>query len=162
MLLRDEQGAVRFRHELARQATLDRLKPAAQRALHARVEAAMSEVPGDQAKASLSRRVHHAAGADNGPRVLELAPQAAAQAARLGAHQEAAAHLATALRYVDRAPAALAAQLYEDWAYEAGLALRIDDKVIEARKRAISLWREVRRLDKVGLNLRWLSRLHWY
>jgi ATP/maltotriose-dependent transcriptional regulator MalT len=162
MLQRDDQGAVRFRHELARQAVLDRLSPAAQQALHARVEAAMSEVPDDQANASLSRRVHHAAGADNGARVLELAPQAAAQAARLGAHQEAAAHLATALRYVAQAPPALAAQLHEDWAYEAGLALRIDDKVIEARQRAIALWREVGRLDKVGLNLRWLSRLHWY
>lgn len=162
VLQRDDQGAVRFRHELARQATLDRLSPAAQQVLHARVEAAMSEVPGDLANASLSRRVHHAAGADNGPRVLELAPQAAAQAARLGAHQEAAAHLATALRYVTQAPPALAAQLHEDWAYEAGLALRIDDKVIEARQRAIALWRDVGRLDKVGLNLRWLSRLHWY
>ncbi len=101
MLQRDEQGAVRFRHELARQATLDRLSPAAQRALHARVEAAMAEVPVDQANASLSRRVHHAAGADDGTRVLDLAPSAAAQAARLGAHQQAAAHLATALRYVD-------------------------------------------------------------
>ena len=34
--------------------------------------------------------------------------------------------------------------------------------VIEARQRAIALWRELGRLDKVGLNLRWLSRLHWY
>jgi DNA-binding CsgD family transcriptional regulator/tetratricopeptide (TPR) repeat protein len=162
VLQRDDQGAVRFRHEMARQAMLDRLSPAAQQALHARVEAAMSKVPVDQANASLSRRVHHAAGADNGARVLELAPQAAAQAARLGAHQQAAAHLATALRYVTQAPPAVAAQLYEDWAYEAGLALRIDDKVIEARQHAIALWRDVGRLDKVGLNLRWLSRLHWY
>ena len=122
----------------------------------------MSGVPANQAAASLSRRVHHAAGADNGARVLELAPRAAAQAARLGAHQQAAAHLATALRYVTQAPPAVAAQLYEDWAYEAGLALRIDDKVIEARQHAISLWREGGRPDKVGLNLRWLSRLHWY
>jgi DNA-binding CsgD family transcriptional regulator/tetratricopeptide (TPR) repeat protein len=162
LLQRDEQGAVRFRHELARQATLDRLNPADQRALHAKVEAAMSEVPADQVNASLSRRVHHAAGAENAPRVLELAPQAARHAARLGAHQQAAAHLATALRYVEQAPAALAAQLYEDWAYEAGLALRIDEKVIEARQQAVSLWRDLGRLDKVGLNLRWLSRLHWY
>jgi len=40
--------------------------------------------------------------------------------------------------------------------------LRIDESVIAARQRAVALWRELGRLDKVGLNLRWLSRLHWY
>jgi DNA-binding CsgD family transcriptional regulator/tetratricopeptide (TPR) repeat protein len=153
---------LRFRHELARQATLDRLAPAAQRKLHARVEDVLSALPKGEASAALSRRVHHAAGAEDGARVLELAPEAASEAARLGAHREAAAHLATALKYADMAPPALAARLYEDWAYEAGLALRIDDSVIDARRRAILLWRELGRIDKVGLNLRWLSRLHWY
>jgi DNA-binding CsgD family transcriptional regulator len=159
VLVRDEQAAVRFRHELARQATLERLPASVQQSLHARVEAAMSasDVP-----VALSRRAHHAAGANDGARVLILAPQAAAEAARLGAHQEAAAHLTTALRYVAQAPKELAAQLYEDWAYEAGLALQIDDTVIDARRRAAALWRELGRVDKVGLNLRWLSRLHWY
>jgi DNA-binding CsgD family transcriptional regulator len=161
MLLRDDQGAVKFRHELARQATLDRLSSSIQQSLHARVEAAMSDAPATQGVVRLSRRVHHAAGADDGPRVLALAPQAAAQAARLGAHQQAAAHLATALHYAAQAPRELAAQLHEDWSYEAGL-VRIDDMVIEARQRAVALWREMGRVDKVGLNLRWLSRLHWY
>lgn len=162
LLLRDGQGALTFRHELARRATLDRLTPAAQKSLHARIEAAMSDTATAPADLSLSRRVHHAAGADDAARVLDLAPRAAAHAARLGAHQEAAAHLATALRYVEKAPKAVAAQLHEDWAYEAGLALRIDASVIAARQRAIALWRELERPDKVGLNLRWLSRLHWY
>jgi predicted ATPase len=96
LLRRDEHGALAFRHELARQATLDRLPPTRQRALHAKVEAAIAARPAPPASALLSRRVHHAAGADDGARVLELAPQAAAHAARLGAHREAAAHLATA------------------------------------------------------------------
>ena len=150
-----------FRHELARQATLERLSPSLQRSLHRKVEAAISELPAAQTNAMLSRRVHHAAGADDGARVLELAPQAAAQAARLGAHREAASHLATALNYAARAPPAIAAQLYEDWAYEAGLALLVYDSIIEARHRAIAIWRELGRVDKVAGNLRWLSRLHW-
>ncbi|HJQ59741.1 MAG TPA: AAA family ATPase, partial [Vineibacter sp.] len=163
VLLRDAQGALRFRHELARLATLERLPMAAQRTLHARVEAALSQAAaGGQADDSLSRRVHHAAGADDGERVLDLAPRAAAEAARLGAHQQAASHLAMALRYVAHAPKPVAAQLKEDWAYEAGLALQIDDSVIESRRGAVALWRELGRADKVGLNLRWLSRLHWY
>lgn len=161
MLLRDGQGAVGFRHELARLATLDQLSPAAQQSLHARVEAAMAYAPTALAGALLPRQVHHAAAADDGARVLDLAPQAAAQASRLGAHHQAAAHLATALRYAGEAPKAVAAQLHEDWANEAGLALRIDDTVIEARQHAIALWRELGRMDKVGLNLRALARLLW-
>ncbi|WP_419696758.1 ATP-binding protein [Mesorhizobium muleiense] len=161
LLRQDDQGALTFRHELARQATLERLSPSLQRSLHRKVEAAISELPAAQTTAMLSRRVHHAAGADDGARVLELAPQAAAQAARLGAHREAASHLATALKYVAQAPPAIAAQLYEDWAYEAGLALLVYDSIIEARHRAIAIWRELGRVDKVAGNLRWLSRLHW-
>lgn len=161
LLRRDDQGALAFRHELARQATLERLPPSRQRALHARVASALSALPAPIAAVQLSRRVHHAAGAEDGAAVLDLAPQAAAQAARLGAHQQAAAHLATALTYVDRAPPELAAQLYEDWANEAGLALLVYDSIIDARHRAIALWRQLGRADKVGHNLRCLSRLHW-
>ncbi|WFP79103.1 AAA family ATPase [Mesorhizobium sp. WSM4906] len=161
LLRRDAQGALTFRHELARQATLERLSPSLQRSLHAKAEAAMARLPAAQAGAQLARRVHHAAAADNGARVLELAPRAAAQAARLGAHSEAASHLATALRYIAQAPPAEAAQLYESWAYEAGLALQVYDTIIEARHRAIALWRELDRPDKISLNLRNLSRLHW-
>ncbi|NRP73257.1 hypothetical protein ILFOPFJJ_04156 [Ensifer psoraleae] len=161
LLRRDSQGVLTFRHELARQATLDRLPPSVQRSLHAKVEAAISQLLTAHASALLSRRLHHAAGADDGARVLELAPQAAARAARLGSHGEAVSYLATALRYVAQATPELAAQLYEDWAYEAGLALLVYEPVIEAHHRAIAIWRELGRNDKVGLNLRRLSRLHW-
>jgi len=34
--------------------------------------------------------------------------------------------------------------------------------VLEARRHAITLWRTLDRPEKVGENLRWLSRLHWY
>ena len=162
ILVRSEQQTIRFRHELARRASLDRLAASRQRALHQRVEAALAAAPAGQAPAMLSRRVHHADGAGDGARVLDLAPKAAAHAARLGAHQQAAAHLETALRYVEQASPELAAQLHEDWAYEAGLALKIDDAVIAARSRAVELWRALGRVDKVALNLRWRSRLHWY
>jgi DNA-binding CsgD family transcriptional regulator len=161
VLVRDVRG-LRFRHELARQATLERMTSAARKTLHARIDQALSEHDKAHVKTPLSVRVHHAAGADDAEKVLSLAPEAARQAAALGAHQQAAAHLATALRYVDTAQPELAAQLYEDWSYEAGIALAIDDEIIEARKKAIALWRQLGRADKVALNLRWLSRLHWY
>ncbi len=158
LLVEDQRGKLRFRHELARLATVARLSPIQRQNMHARVLATL-DARGD---APLDLLVHHAAGALEAARVLELAPAAARVAAALGSHREAAAHLETALRFVDEAEPALAAELYESWAYEAGIALRIDDDVIEARRHAITLWRALGQLPRVGDNLRWLSRLHWY
>ena len=152
-------GDLRFRHEIARQATLDRVPATARRAHHARILEALRALGG---AAHLDQMVHHAAGALDGQAVLAIAPEAAARAAASGAHREAAAHLATALRFVDEAGPETAATLYESWAYESGLAARIDDDVLDARRHAITLWRLLGRPDKVGENLRWLSRLHWY
>lgn len=161
LLRRDGQGVITFRHELAREAALERLAPSTRRSLHARIEAALSALPPARAEAMLAARVHHADGAGNGERVLELAPLAARQAARMGAHLEAAAHLATALRYLGLAAPDLAAELYQDWAYEADLSLLLTSEVIEARQRAITLWRQLGRADRVSANLRRLSRLYW-
>jgi ATP/maltotriose-dependent transcriptional regulator MalT len=162
LLTEDDHGAIRFRHELARQATLARVAKSTLKRLHAQFETAISQRIGVEGAGHLSRRVFHAAGAEDSARVLDLAPRAASEAASLGAHQQAASHLATALQFVDAASPEVSAQLYESWAYEAGLALRIDDEVIAARKKAIEIWRAQGRIDKVGHNLRWLSRLHWY
>lgn len=162
LLQRGAPGHLSFRHELARQAVLSGLRPAATRALHKRLCHALAEQAPPQAKVELARLVHHATGAQDAHMVLQLAPRAARQAAALGAHRQAAAHLASALQFVDAvAWTGDAAQLYEDWAYEAGL-LRIDPQLIAARQQAIALWQSVDRPDKVGLNLRWLARLHWY
>ncbi len=159
LLEQDERGALRFRHELARLATLDRIPAARKRACHLQVlQALTARAP----ELAIDQVVHHAAGALDGPLVLRYAPQAADVAAQSGAHREAAAHLATALRFVDEAEPELAASLYERWAYEASLAARIDDEVLEARRHAITLWRMLQRDEKVGENLRALSRLHWY
>lgn len=162
LLQRASPGHLSFRHELARQAVLSGLRPAASRALHKRLCKALTEQAPSHARVELARLVHHATGAQDAHMVLQLAPRAARQAARLGAHRQAAAHLASALQFVDAVNwTGDAAQLYEDWAYEAGL-LRIDERLIEARKKAIELWQSVERPDKVGLNLRWLARTYWY
>ncbi len=164
LLVQNNDGTLRFRHELARLATLARVSSLNQKEFHARVLQAQL----DQArspvllKANYDQLVHHAAGSFDAARVLEFAPKAAQMAADVGAHREAAAHLATALRFVNDAPTELAAELYERWAYEAGIALRMDDEVQEAYRHAITLWRALERPEKVGENLRRLSRLHWY
>ncbi|MGI1677918.1 MAG: hypothetical protein K6L75_04245 [Cellvibrionaceae bacterium] len=163
ILVQESNGSLRFRHELSRLATLVRISSTKQKQLHAKVlETLLKQRKNDDPYSSLDRLVHHAAGAFDTTQVLKIAPVAAKTAASLGAHSEAATHLATALRFVNDAEPDLASQLYEDWAYEAELALRIDDEVLEARRHAISLWRALKRPEKVGENLRWLSRLHWY
>ncbi len=161
ILLDDGHGSISFRHELARHAVMERLPVSKRRSLHARVAAALDACAPAGHKLDLMRQVHHAAEAEDIFRLLDLVPRAASEAARLGAHKQAAALLAKALKFVSHVSAPVAAQLYEDWAYEAGL-YGIEDSVIEARGRAVELWRSLGRSDKVGLNLRWLSRLHWY
>lgn len=151
----------KFRHELARLAVYARMQPAAARAAHEVFldHILASSTPPDEA---LDRLVHHASGAHRSDLLLVHAPRAADEAARLGAHKEAAAYLALVLPLLDGQPAGFAAEICETWAYEAGLSLAIDDEVIAARNRAVALWQEVGDTERVGENLRWLSRLHWY
>ncbi len=159
-LLKTEQdGSLRFRHELARLATLARIPARQRQDYHADFLTILLQRNDPSLTAQI---VHHASGAGYAQAVLQYAPIAADQAAAVGSHREAAAHLATALQYVDKAEPPEAASLYEKWAYEAGLALSIDDNVVEARRHAMTLWRALNRMDKVGENMRWLSRLLWY
>ena len=158
LLVVDSRGHFRFRHELARLGTQTRLPVNQQKGIHQRILRALQTLNTDD----LGLLVHHAAGSLDGNAVLQYAPLAAQRAATIGAHREAASYLTTALKFIDEAPTELAAQLYQDWAYEAGISLQIDDAVVQARRNAISLWRALGRNDKIGENLRWLSRLHWY
>ena len=159
ILVSDSDGRLRFRHELARLATSQRCSAHELLRLHREHLELMLEQP---EKFAAGEIVHHAKGAADAQAVLQYAPAAGEQAARLGAHCEAAAYYETALDFVDDANPEVAAQLYENWAYEAGLALKVDDRVIEARRHALTLWRAIGRPDKVAENLRGLSRLHWY
>ncbi|MEP2103386.1 MAG: AAA family ATPase [Parasphingorhabdus sp.] len=159
ILVSDSDGRLRFRHELARLATSQRCSSHELLSLHQKHLALMLEQP---EKFAAGEIVHHAKGAADAQAVLRYAPMAGEKAARLGAHCEAAAYYGAALDFVDDASAEAAAELYENWAYEAGLALKVDDRVIEARRHALTLWRAIGRPDKVAENLRRLSRLHWY
>ena len=159
LLIMDGNGDFRFRHELARLGTLAGIPANQQKRLHIDILNALERC---NLNDDIALLIHHSAGALDAKRVLRYAPTAASRAAKIGAHSEAASYLATALRFVDEAKTEIAAQLYEDWAYESGLALKIDDEVIEARRHAITLWRALGRKEKVSENLRWLSRLHWY
>ena len=90
----------RFRHELARLATKDRLSTAQQIAVHQKLMDYIKKFSSQDYNAL----VHHSSGANNAGNVLKYAPLAARKAAQLGAHREAADYWAIALRFVDHAP----------------------------------------------------------
>jgi DNA-binding CsgD family transcriptional regulator/tetratricopeptide (TPR) repeat protein len=79
------EGQATLRHELARLAVLGTLSPAQTQAAHARLLSALEQL-GDADAAQLA---HHALGAADGPAILRHAPDAARQAAKLGAHRQA-------------------------------------------------------------------------
>ena len=159
LLTYDTKGEFRFRHELARLATMESVSAIHQRNLHVKILQALKNLGLIE---NLAWLVHHAEGALDAEQVLQYAPTAARSAAGLGAHKEAASYFGKALSFVENAQPELAAQLYESWAYEVSLTTHMDSSVIEARRHAITLWRALGRQEKVGENLRHLSRLYWY
>lgn len=96
VLVGDTDG-VAFRHELARLAVRDAITPARRLRLHRRVLAALSSAA--RGVVDEARLAHHAFECGDGDAVLRHAPRAAAHAARVGAHRQAATHLENAVRF---------------------------------------------------------------
>jgi len=94
-LLGNTDGALAFRHELARVAVERALPAPLAESLHSQLLRALQARP----EASLARRVHHAIHARDSAAVQQLAPRAGAQARERGAHREAAAQYRNALRF---------------------------------------------------------------
>ncbi len=91
-LLEIQSDSVGFRHQLARLAVLSAIAPERIRAMHIKVLDALRRRGADPA-----RLVHHAVLAADAAAVLENAPLAARQAARLGAHRRQRSEKATAV-----------------------------------------------------------------
>ncbi|MDT0595275.1 helix-turn-helix transcriptional regulator [Glaciecola petra] len=155
----DIDDEFRFNHELSRLAILSTVPIHIQKQTHANILLAIEAL---KLTDNLAWLVHHAELALDHVKVLEYAPEAAMQAAKLGAHKEAASYYSKAIKYIEYADSELAAKLYESWAYEAGLTIQTDTSVIDARRTAITLYRALGRKEKVAENLRNLSRLYWY
>jgi DNA-binding CsgD family transcriptional regulator len=156
-MVRHADGALAFRHELTRRAMQDALSQTRQQASHARVLALLMQ----RADISAARLAHHADGARDTAAVQKFAPLAAREAVAVGAHREAVAYFALALRYADSLGAEARAQLLEPLSYESYLTDQIE-RSIEARSAALAIWRESGNRLKEGDTLRWLSRLSWF
>ena len=156
-MMRADDGALTFRHELARRAFEDSLSQSHRQLLHAKVFAALSARP----HISSARLAHHAAGARNAAAVLQFAPLAAMQAASVGSHREAASLYQVALLYAQEIAPDERASLYELFAYECYLTGQ-HERAIEARSAALEVWRASGARMREGDALQWLSRLSWF
>lgn len=149
---------VAFRHELARLA-IDEAIPAGHR-LHLHREVLRALTGPSVGKPDLARLAHHAEAAGDVEAVLRFAPAAAARASALGAHREAAAQYARALRFGAGLPPGERAHLLAGRSAACHL---IDDydEAIAALERALECHREVGDTLAEGDALRRLSDLHW-
>lgn len=158
-MLKPQPGGVSFRHELARLAVEESLAPHRRVGLHRKALAALAE-PATGAP-DLARLVHHAEAAGDGETVQLFAPAAAERASSLGAHREAAALYALALRFADGFSVELTGEYLERRSFECYLTGQLDDAVV-AQERALECHRSAGDRLKEGDGLRSLSRLSRY
>ncbi|WIM95865.1 LuxR C-terminal-related transcriptional regulator [Actinoplanes oblitus] len=156
-MLESVPGGVAFRHELARIAVEESLAPHRRLELHRGVLRALLAEP---ERADPSRVAHHAEAAGATDVVLTWAPRAAEQAAGSGAHREAAAQYARALRFAAGLAPAERAGLLERRSYECYLTEQTDESIVALRE-AIRHRRRIgdRHGEATALSL--LSRRQW-
>jgi DNA-binding CsgD family transcriptional regulator/tetratricopeptide (TPR) repeat protein len=154
-MLTSAPGAVAFRHELARLAVEDSLSPNRKLELHRHALQVLG------ADADLARLAHHADAAGDATAVLEYAPAAGARAASLGAHREAAAQYARALRFADGASPHVRGDLLDRRAFACYVIGMVDD-ALAAQEAALECFRQAGDRRREGDALRSLSRLLRY
>lgn len=157
-LLRGDGAALSFRHEIVHETILDTLLPPRRTQLHRGVLAALRA--GGIGADRLASVAHHAEAAGDAQAVSEYAPAAAVRSASLGAHREAAAQYARALRFADGLPLETQADLLERRAYQCFLTAQFTE-AIELCNRALECRRSLGDRRKEGDALRALARILW-
>ncbi|HET6171543.1 MAG TPA: AAA family ATPase [Gaiellales bacterium] len=149
-MLRSEGRTVSFRHELARLAVEESIGPHRRVLLHRRVLEALRRPP--EGMPDPARLAHHADAAGDAEATLHFAAAAGDRAAAQGAHREAAAQYARALRYAGSLPSDELARLLERRAQECYVTDQMEEAV-SAQERALACHRERgdRRSEAVAL-----------
>jgi DNA-binding winged helix-turn-helix (wHTH) protein/tetratricopeptide (TPR) repeat protein len=151
-----DEGAVGFRHDLARRAVLDDIPAARRHALHRRVAQALVATGADPA-----RVVHHAEAGGDLPLLAEQALLAAHRATAASAHREADAHYRRVLPLLQHFPRERHAGVLEaasHAAYNAG----DTDAALELALRALAAHRASGDELSTGRVHIWLSRIRWF
>jgi DNA-binding CsgD family transcriptional regulator/tetratricopeptide (TPR) repeat protein len=147
---------VRFRHEIARQAVEQAVRPARRSEIHARILQGLRSLGCDDD----ARLAYHAEEAGDGPAALEHAAVAGRRARVLASHREAAGQFERALRFADgEAPATIAARWVE-LATELSMIDRWPDAET-ACTRALENWRAAGDSLGEGDTLRRMSTVLW-
>jgi len=136
-LLRHHEGGLAFRHELGRLAVAGTVPSGRAQLLHARILRALAGHDAD-----LSQLVHHATYANDVAALLEYAPRAAERATAAGAHREAVAHLATALRHGGSLATPERARLLELHASGCNMTNEVSASIASANE-ALTLFRQL-------------------
>jgi DNA-binding CsgD family transcriptional regulator/tetratricopeptide (TPR) repeat protein len=158
-MLRSDDHAVAFRHELARLTIENSINPHRRIELHRAALQALRSPP--DGRLDQARLAHHAEAARDAASVLELAPAAAERAAAVGAHREAAAQYSRALRFADDLDDGVRGELLDRRAYACYLIGEFD-AAIDAAREAVSSFRRVGDRRREGDALRSLSRVLRY
>ena len=158
-MLRAGSAHVAFRHELARLAVEEATAPNRRVALHRGALAALAARGGDEL--DFARLAHHSEAAGDVQGVLRWAPQAAERAASSGAHREAAAQYARALRFADGVSLDRRAELLQRRADECFMTDQFA-QAIEAQQAALECHRRLGDPRGEGDSLRSLSTLLRY
>ena len=149
-----EDGSYAFRHELARVAVLDAIAPHRRGELNRHALQLLCDA--GPADADPARLAHHAEEAGDAAAVAVYAPLAARRAARLSAHREATAQYARALRFGDRLPVEVRAQILDEYATECAATDQYDDAIRVAREAAAE-WHKLADGVREGASLGFLG-----
>ena len=156
-LLWQTNGAVAFRHELVRLAVEEAVAPDRALGLHRATLETLRSSP--EGTVDLARLAHHAEAAGDTEAVLEFAPAAAARASALGAHREAAAQYARALRFAGGLPLAQRADLLIGHASECYV-ITEDEAALASSREALAAQRELGDLPMQLVALGWMAQAH--
>jgi DNA-binding CsgD family transcriptional regulator len=149
-----EGAVVRFRHELARRATLEQIPDFDRTALHKHALMILEEPPVDPDV--LAALVFHADRAGDTDAAVRYGIAAAERASSLGAHREAAALYTLALRHASAVPDERKVIWHERHAFASYLCGQVDAAVTSWQE-AIALRHELGDLLEEGEDWRWLS-----
>ncbi|MDB5539469.1 MAG: transcriptional regulatory, partial [Devosia sp.] len=145
-----------FRHEISRRAVEAALLPHRRQSLNAAVLGVLRAIEGTP----VARLAHHAAEARDTEALRQLAPRAAHEASRSGAHREAASHYEAMLALAGDFTLEEQASIHTGYAFECHLIGRIGE-AITSQERARALYQRLGDRLLEGDSLRWLSRLSY-
>lgn len=153
------QNRIHFKHELYRRTMEASLSPFRRLQLNKKIIELF--LPYFEEQGAIERIVHYAKNAGERNLVSKYAPQAAQQAASVGAHTEAAKLYLVAIKYDDHEDPARLIRLYEAYSYECYLSNQVEEAIIYQAK-ALKMQQLNGDKTQVGNSLRILSRLSWF